>query len=165
MADLIPVVQRLDALQARVDKLESFQLATITSDWTLRDFTDEQFLTVVLPTNGEYQGSAHLSLELPADATAARKVTAWIDVIDGTATVTGPGAGQVTLHPQLPYATLDIGPVRLVTGPTVANAVLHVQADPLSGGGGGSQVIVKASTSVIASGAPAQPRATGLIAR
>ena len=30
--DLIPIVQRIDGLQARVDRLESFQLVTMTAD-------------------------------------------------------------------------------------------------------------------------------------
>ena len=72
-----------------MDKLESFQLQTMASDVPLRDFTDEQFLTVVLPANGEYSGSAHLTFELENPAASIRKVTAWIGVT-GDATVTGP---------------------------------------------------------------------------
>ena len=162
--DLFPIVARIDALQARVDKLESFQVQTMAADVPLRDFTDEQFLTVVLPPGGEYSGSAHLTFELENTQAAIRKVTAWLDVI-GDAVVTGPGSGHVTLHQALPYATLDIGPVRLVAGSGAANAVLHVQADPIGGGPYTGQVICKASTSVIPGGATAKPRATGIIAR
>jgi Collagen triple helix repeat (20 copies) len=161
--DLLPVVQRLDALTARVDRLESFQLQTRTSDLPLVDDIDTALATVVLPP-GEYQAAAHLTFEMTGvEAGAAnRLVVAWIDGLGG-AVVTGPGAGQAFLHQALPYASLDIGPVRVTQpdGPN-GNAVLYVRSMPMSGGPG--TAVVKASTSVVGSATP-HPNATGLIAR
>jgi hypothetical protein len=169
-ADLGAVVARLDALQARVDRLESFQLATITADIPLnqgptgpRDDFDVIVGNVVLPPGGDASGSAHLTLELVGGTASTRMITAWIEPI-GAVVLTGPGSGQLTLHQQLPYGTLSIGPVRAVsTGP--GNVLLYVRSTVIPGQGAPSgHVVIKASTSVLAA-AEAHPRATGVIAR
>jgi hypothetical protein len=160
-SDIIPIVNRLDALQARVDKLEAFNLQTLNADRAVPDDADTVLINQVLQP-GDYQASATLTLELTDPAAPARMVTAWIDAIGG-AVATGPGSGQVTLHQALPYGQLIIGPVRLAVS-AVGNAVLYVRASPLGGGPNVGGVVVKASTSV-SGGATAQPRATGLIAR
>jgi len=172
-ADLGAVVARLDALQARVDRLESFHLATIPDDVPLVDNADSLIgIPVVLPPNAEYLASAHLTVELNVVAVPAaspRVITAWIAGL-GPVAISGPGSGQVTLHQALPYATLAIGPVRAVsTGP--GNVMLYVRATPLDGGAPVGQAVVKASTSVFPGVPPvnppmvAQPRATGILAR
>ena len=163
--DLFPIVARIDALQARVDKLESFQLVTMPADIPAADMADTTINTVVIPPNSEAQGSAHLSFELTDTAGAPRLVTAWIESL-GSMTITGPSAGQITLHSALPYGTISIGPLRAVVGDTAANLVLKVRSDPFGGGSGPSGgVIVKASTSVVPGGGGSKPRASGIIAR
>jgi hypothetical protein len=84
--------------------------------------------------------------------------------------ITGPASGQVTLHQALPFAALDIGPVRAAsTGP--GNAMMYVRATPLAGGTQTGQVVVKATTSTFVGTPPvnppmvAHPGATGLTAR
>jgi hypothetical protein len=166
LADLIPIVQRLDALQARVDRLESFHLATIGADVPLDDNVDTLIgIPVVLPPNAEYLASAHLTVELTNNAATPRLVTAWIAGL-GPVEITGPGSGQITLHQALPYASLDIGPVRAAsTGP--GNAMLYVRSSPTATGTQTGQVVVKATTSTVpgdVTGTP-QLRATGLLAR
>ena len=96
--DLFPIVARIDALQARVDKLEAFQLVTMTSDVPVPDMADTTINTVVIPANSEAQGSAHLTFELTDLAGVPRLVTAWIESL-GNITITGPSAAQITLHP------------------------------------------------------------------
>jgi collagen triple helix repeat protein len=170
-ADLGAVVARLDALQARVDRLESFHLATIAADVPLDDNKDVMIgIPVVLPPNADYLASAHLTFELAGGTLIPRLITAWIEGL-GAVVLTGPGSGQVTLHGALPYATLDVGPVRAVsTG--AGNALLYVRSTPIGPPGANpGQVTVKANTSVIDVVPPpdvpmvAQPRATGLLAR
>jgi len=168
MADLIPIVNRIDALQARVDRLESFQLVTLNNDMVLTDEADTIVSTVVIPAGGDSQGSAHLTFALangtPAGSESPRVVTAWIEGI-GAVAVTGPASGQLTLHQALPYGTLSIGPVRAVsTG--AGNVVLYVRASPALAGGGpfSGNAVLKAATSVIGT-TTAKPQATGLIAR
>jgi len=164
-ADIIPIVNRLDALQARVDKLEAFQLVTMTTDVPVPDMTDTTINTVVIPANSEAQGSAHLTFELTDLGGAPRLVTAWIESL-GNMTITGPSATQITLHAALPYGTASIGPLRAVVGDSAANLVLKVRSDPFGGGPGGSGgVVVKAATSVVPGGGGAKPRASGIIAR
>jgi hypothetical protein len=169
-ADLIPIVNRIDALQARVDRLESFQLATLPNDMRLVDGADTIVTTVVVPAGGDSQGSAHLTFELNEagveppgpGASMPKLVTAWIEPI-GAVVLTGPASGQVTLHQALPYATLSIGPVRAVaTG--AGNVVLYVRSTDLGGGAPRGNTVLKAATSVVGT-ATAKPLATGLIAR
>jgi len=163
-------VARIDALQARVDRLESFQLATLPNDMTLADDTDQVVTTVVLPPGGDAQGSAHLTFELydpgsqpPGPGAAMPKlVTAWIEGL-GPVIVSGPASGQVTLHQALPYGTLSIGPVR-ATATGTGNAVLYVRVTDLGGGAPRGNVILKAATSAVGA-ATAKPLATELIAR
>src|SRR5580693_6369700 len=165
MADLIPVVQRVDALEARVNRLESFQIVTLANDVILQDDTDTLVATAVMPALGDSQGSAHLTFELPPDiAPVTRLIVAWIEGI-GTVTVTGPASGQLTLHQALPYGTLSIGPVRAVNSGVAGNVVLYVRVTP--GGAGPAptdRAVMKAATSVLGT-ATAKPLATGLIAR
>jgi hypothetical protein len=170
LADLIPIVNRLDALQARVDRLESFHLATITADVPLDDNVDTLIgIPVVLPPNADYLASAHLTFELVNNAATPRVVTAWIEGL-GPVAITGPASGQVTLHQALPFVTLDVGPVRASSsGP--GNAMMYVRATPLAGGTQTGQVIVKATTSTFVGTPPVNPPmvarlgATGLTAR
>lgn len=162
--DLFPIVARIDALQARVDKLESFQLVTMANDIAAPDMTDTVITTVVIPANSEAQGSAHLTFELTDQTGPPRLVTAWIETL-GNITITGPSSAQITLHAALPYGMISIGPVRAVVGDSAANLVLKVRADPFGGTGGTGGVVVKAATSVVPGGGGAKPRASGLIAR
>jgi hypothetical protein len=162
-ADLIPIVTRLDALQARVDKLESFQLQTLTSDRVLADDTDVVLINQVLQV-GEYQASATLSLELdPVAQPPGRLITAWIQPLGG-AVATGPGSAQITLHQALPYGQLALGPVRMTVTGSAGNAILYVRSTPIGGGPFAGAATVKAATSALGSTVP-QPRATGLVAR
>jgi hypothetical protein len=164
MADLIPVVQRVDALEARVNRLESFQIVTLANDVTLQDDADTLVATAVMPALGDSQGSAHLTFELPFPSALPRLIVAWIEGI-GTVTVTGPASGQLTLHQALPYGTLSIGPVRAVNTGVAGNVVLYVRVTPIGGGPGASdRAVMKAATSVLGA-ATAKPLATGLIAR
>jgi hypothetical protein len=164
MADLIPVVQRVDALEARVNRLESFQIVTLANDVILQDDTDTLVATAVMPALGDSQGSAHLTFELPFPSALPRLIVAWIEGI-GTVTVTGPASGQLTLHQALPYGTLSIGPVRAVNTGVAGNVVLYVRVTPIGGGPGASdRAVMKAATSVLGA-ATAKPLATGLIAR
>jgi hypothetical protein len=167
-ADIIPIVDRLDALTARVDRLEAITLQTLSSDRAVDDEADVIVSTVVLQP-GEYQGSAHLTFELnliPANggdgAAAPHLLIAWIEGI-GTAVVTGPAAGQLTVHQALPYGSVDIGPLRVVVpaGPA-ANIVLYVRSVPIGPPRG--HVLLKASTSPLGE-TTAKPLATGLVAR
>jgi len=145
MADLVAVVVRLDALQARVDKLENFAASTLASDYPLTDGTDHIIQSLPLAV-GDHLGTATLSLELEG-GDVGRIVTAWFEAA-GPMTLTGPRSAQITLHPALQYGSLTIGPVRAnVTG--TANIVVHVRAYPVSGGGGTGRAVVKASTSVV----------------
>jgi len=165
-ADIIPIVARLDALTARVDRLESFQFGPVTSDRVLTDNADSDLTTIVIPAGTESAGSAHLTFELTDPAAAARVVIAWIYGI-GDTVVTGPASGQITLHQALPYGTLGLGPVRASTpAGGVGNAVLAVRSVPLGGGPYTGAAVLKAATS--AAGTPpatARPQASGLIAR
>jgi hypothetical protein len=165
MADLIPVVQRVDALEARVNRLESFQIVTLANDVILQDDTDTLVATAVMPALGDSQGSAHLTFELPPDiAPVTRLIVAWIEGI-GTVTVTGPASGQLTLHQALPYGTLSIGPVRAVNSGVAGNVVLYVRVTPVGAGPAPTdRAVMKAATSVLGT-ATAKPLATGLIAR
>ena len=160
--DLFPIVARIDALQARVDKLESFQLVTMPADIPAPDSVDTVITTIVIPANSEAQGSAHLSFELTDTSGSPRLVTAWIESL-GNITITGPSAGQITLHPQLPTTRSSIGPVRAVVGDSAANLVLKVRSDLRRRPGAGG-VVVKAATSIVPGGGGAKPRASGLIA-
>jgi len=166
LADLIPIVQRLDALQARVDRLESFHLVTLTDDVQLAD--DSNILVgypVPLPQGSDYQGSAHLTFELsPGIATSLpRLIVAWLEAV-GEVAITGPASGQLTLHGALPYGSLDIGPVRAVsTG--AASIVLYVRTTIIGGSAPGpGYVVLKAETSALNATTP-KVQATGLIAR
>jgi hypothetical protein len=177
-ADIIPIVNRLDALQARVDRLESFHLATITADIPLDglagrpgDNVDVLIgVPVVLPPNAEYMANAHLTFELTGGTMIPRVITAWIAGL-GAVEISGPSSGQLVLHTALPYATLDLGPVRAVsTG--LGNAMLYVRSTPMGSlGATPGYVVVKANTSTLdvipppADPMVPQPRATGLIAR
>jgi hypothetical protein len=161
-ADLFPIVARIDALDARVARLESFQLVTLTSDKVLADNSDEVVGTVVLPT-GDSMGSAHLTFQLDTDAAATpRLVVAWIGVA-GPVLLDGPASGQITLHSALPYGTLSLGPVR-ATNTGAGNAVLYVRVTDISGGAPRGAAVLKAATSAVGT-ATAKPQATGLIAR
>jgi hypothetical protein len=163
-ADIVPIVDRLDALTARVDRLESFSLQTLSSDRDMANDTDTVVGTVVLAPGGDYQGSAHLTFELDATDSAAspKLITAWVEGIGGV-TVTGPASGQLTLHQALPYGTLSLGPVRAVsTG--AGNVVLYARATELPGQPPRGKVILKAATSALGA-TTAKPLATGLIAR
>ena len=158
--DLFPIVARIDALQARVDALESFTAAVLTNDYPTTDNTDHIIQNIPLAV-GDHLGTATLALELTGDDTP-RIVHAWFEVV-GPMTLTGPRSAQATLHPQLPYGSITVGPVRAtVTG--VANIILHVRANPLSGGGAGGRVVIKANTSIVA-GMTAQPGASGFTGR
>ena len=163
--DVFPIVQRIDALEGRVNRLESFQLATLNNDMVLTDDTDVLVSTVVMPALGDSQGSAHLTFELPSDiAPVTRLIVAWIEGI-GTVTVTGPASGQLTLHQALPYGTLSIGPVRAVNSGVAGNVVLYVRVTPIGAGPAPTdKAVLKAATSVVGT-ATAKPLATGLIAR
>jgi hypothetical protein len=165
-ADIIPIVARLDALTARVDRLESFQFGPVTSDRVLTDNADVDLTTIVIPAGTESAGSAHLTFELTDPAAAARVIIAWIYGI-GDTVITGPASGQITLHQALPYGTLGLGPVRASTpAGGVGNAVLAVRAVPLGGGPYTGSAVLKAATS--AAGTPpatARTQASGLIAR
>ncbi len=167
--DLFPIVARIDALQARVDRLESFQLQTLATDRVLDgvepnpgDNTDVIIATVGLAV-GDYQGGAHLTFELSGSAAATRLVTAWIGGVGG-AVITGPSSAQVTLHQQLAYAHLSIGPVRVQVSGAPGNAVLYVRVTPIGSGPVG-HVIIKANTSLAPGLATAHPQASGVIAR
>jgi hypothetical protein len=171
LADLIPIVQRIDALEARVVRLETFNLANLAGDIIMDgvdprpgDDTDVLIANVVLPPNGEYQGSAHLTFELAGPATMLpRLVVAWIEAI-GPVVLSGGASGQLTLHSALPYGTLSLGPVRAVSsGP--GNILLYVRSTLVGGSAPGpGWVVVKAATSMLGATA-AKPLATGLIAR
>src|SRR5580693_1244045 len=166
--DIFPIVTRIDGLEARVNRLESFQLVTLANDMTVTDNTDTLVSTVVMPALGDSQGSAHLTFELqggaPPGSEIPRLVVAWIEGI-GTVTISGPASGQLTLHGQLPYGMISLGPVRAVNSGVAGNVVLYVRVTPMGGGPGATdRVILKAATSVLGS-ATAKPLATGLIAR
>jgi hypothetical protein len=162
-ADVIPIVQRIDALEARVVKLEGFNLQTLTTDAPLTDDQDRILANVPLQP-GEYMATAHLTFELTSPTATPRMVTAWIEPYFD-AVVTGPSSGQLTLHQALPYASMSLGAVRIVvaTGGT-GSAVLVARSTPIGGPPVNGQVVVKASTAVLGS-QEAKPRATGLIAR
>jgi hypothetical protein len=170
-ADIIPIVARIDGLEARVAKLESFQLVNLNSDLVMdgqsgRPGDDQDWVlgTVVLP-NGDSSGSAHMTFELagPPASTLPRLVVAWIDV-SGPVILSGPASGQLTLHQALPYGTLSIGPVR-ATNTGVGNIVLRVRTTVIGGGAPNpGWVVVKAATSVLGE-TTAKPQASGLIAR
>jgi hypothetical protein len=166
--DVFPIVERIDALENRVNRLESFQLVTLNNDVTVADNTDTLVSTVVMPALGDSQGSAHLTFELqggaPPGSEVPRLVVAWIEGI-GTVTVTGPASGQLTLHGQLPYGMISLGPVRAVNSGVAGNVVLYVRVTPIGGGPNATdRVVMKAATSVLGA-ATAKPLATGLIAR
>jgi hypothetical protein len=158
-------VQRIDALELRVNRLESFQIATLANDMILADDTDVMISTVVMPALGDSQGSAHLTFELPPDiAPVSRLIVAWIEAI-GTVTVSGPASGQLTLHQALPYGTLSLGPVRAVNAGAAGNLVLYVRVTPIGAGPSPTdRAVLKAATSVLGA-ATAKPLASGLIAR
>jgi len=172
-ADIIPIVQRIDALEARVVRLETFNLANLAGDIIMDgsnpparpgDDTDVLIANVVLPANGQYQGSAHLTFELAGPATMLpRLVVAWIEPL-GSVELSGGASGQLTLHAALPYGTLSLGPVRAVsTGP--GNVLLYVRTTLVGGSAPGpGWVVVKASTSVLGA-TSAKVLATGLVAR
>jgi hypothetical protein len=164
-ADVFPIVQRIDALELRVNRLESFQIATLANDMILADDADVMISTVVMPALGDSQGSAHLTFELPPDiAPVARLIVAWIEAI-GTVTVSGPASGQLSLHQALPYGTLSLGPVRAVNSGAAGNLVLYVRVTPIGAGPSPTdRVVLKAATSVLGT-ATAKPLASGLIAR
>lgn len=157
MGDLIPIVNRIDALEARIVGLEYSAAATITADQALTD-DDDAYAQAVPLQPGTHVGTAAISLELDGSTATPRNVTAWIEVAN--ATITGPSAAQVTLHQALPLATLHLGPVRIVNTATTS-AVVRVRAAPFPGAGGPSgRVLIKATASV-----NSQPRATGFVAR
>ena len=162
MGDLIPVVQRIDGLEVRVGKLESFQMQTLGSDRTIAENTDVIIATVGL-AEGEYQASGHLTFELTGSTANGRLITAWIGGIGG-AVITGPSAAQITLHQQLPYASVHLGPFRVLVSGAPGNAVLYVRSTSLGGGPVGD-VVVKAVTSLAPGLADAHPNASGIIAR
>jgi hypothetical protein len=126
--------------------------------------------TVALPV-GDSAGSAHLTFELMGDrgpppepnTAVTRLITAWIDV-SGPVLLSGPASGQLTLHQQLPYGTLSLGPVR-ATNTGVGNVVLYVRSTVIgSAGPTPGHLVIKAATSVLGA-TSAKPLATGLIAR
>jgi hypothetical protein len=172
-ADIIPIVNRIDGIEARVGRLESFQFGVINADRVLADNADTDLTTIVV-TPGDYAGSAHLTFELangsPPNSETARVVVAWIYGI-GEAVVTGPASGQITLHQALPYGTLTLGPVRVSVPPGGggSNAVIAVRAVPLGTAGPYSgSAVLKALTSVPGGPslpAPARAGASGLIVR
>jgi hypothetical protein len=169
--DIIPIVNRIDALEARVVRLETFNLANLAADIVMDglasrpgDDTNVLLANVVLPPNGEYQGSAHLTVELAGPATMLpRLVVAWIEAI-GSVVLSGAASGQLTLHSALPYGTLSLGPVRAVsTGP--GNVLLYVRTTIIGGTAPGpGWPVVKAATSALGA-TTAKPLATGLVAR
>ena len=160
--DLIPIVTRIDGIEARVNRLESFQLQTLASDRTLADNSNVIIATVGL-TDGDYLGSGHLTFELVGSTAIGRLITAWVAAIGG-AVITGPSAAQITLHSALPYASLALGPFRVLVAGAPGNAVLYVRSTPIGGGPVG-EVIVKAATSLAPTLTNAHPNASGIIAR
>jgi len=155
-------VQRIDGLEARVNRLESFQLQTLGSDRVLTDGTDTIIATVGLP-EGDYLGSGHLTLELTNPSATPRLVTAWIGAIGG-AVLTGPASAQLSLHPQLAYGSVSLGPFRLLVSGAPGNAVLYVRSTGIGGAPIG-EVVIKAATSLAPGLADAHPNASGIIAR
>ena len=161
-ADLLPVVQRIDGLEARVNRLESFQLQVLGSDRTLADSTDVIIATVGL-TEGDYLGSGHLTFELTNPAATGRLLTVWVATIGG-AVITGPSSAQLSLHQALPYASVAVGPFKLLVAGAPGNAVLYARSTPLGGAPVG-EVVVKASTSTTIGVTDSHPNASGIIAR
>jgi hypothetical protein len=174
-ADLGAVVARLDALQARVDRLETFNLGVLNNDVVLAapvggggEESDRILVNIPLQPGGEYMGSANLTFELtgapvPGSETP-RLVTAWIEPYFD-AVISGPSSGQLTLHSALPYGTLTIGPVRIaVPAGGAGSAVLTVRSTPIGGSPVAGNVVVKQRTAVLGS-QEAKDRATGLVAR
>ena len=161
-ADLLPVVQRIDGLEARVVRLESFQLQTLANDRVLADSTDVIIATVGL-TEGDYLGSGHLTFELTNPAATGRLITAWVSSIGG-AVISGPASAQLSLHQALPYASVALGPFRVQVSGGPGNAVLYVRSTPLGGAPVG-EAVVKASTSLAPTLTDAHPLASGIIAR
>ena len=157
-ADVIPIVARIDALQARVDALENFTAATISSDAALDDGVARVLINQPLAV-GDHMGVCTLSFDLVNPSASPRAVTAWIEAV-GPAELAGPRAAQVTLHGALPVGSLTLGPVQVhVTG--LANVVVYARADPIGSPSVGDKVVVKASTST----APIKPGASGFVAR
>jgi Collagen triple helix repeat (20 copies) len=166
--DLLPVVERLDALTARVDRLEFVATETLLVDKPVADEPASEagsdvILWVTPIQQGDHVATATFTfaLELAGDvAVSNRIVSVWVEGI-GAVVVSGNQAGQVTLHQALPVGSLTIGPVRfLVTGPS--SAVIKVRADRIPAEGGGNltgRAMLKAAT------LSAKAGATGLVAR
>ena len=116
-ADLLPVVQRIDGLEARVDRLESFQLQTLANDRVLADSADVIIATVGL-TEGDYLGSGHLTFELTNPAATGRLITAWVSSIGG-AVITGPASASALAAPGV---AVCLGRARPVPGAGVGRS-------------------------------------------
>jgi hypothetical protein len=169
LGDLIPIVLRIDALEARVNRLEAVVTETLTADKVVPDEPADPndpsqiVWSTVLPL-GDHSATASMTfaLDLGGDVAAANRiVTAWLEGI-GAVVVSGNQAAQVTIHQALPVGSLTIGPVRMiVSGP--GNAVVRVRADRIPAEGGVNltgRALLKAATF-----ASAKPGATGLVAR
>jgi hypothetical protein len=166
--DLLPVVARLDALEARVARLEATITDELLLDKVVPDLPAEGAPASIVWNKvlqqGDYAATATFTVELDkgADVTPTnRLVTVWFEGI-GAVAVSGNRSGQVTLHQALPVQSLTIGPVRLVaTG--VGNALVYCRADNVPGEGSppfAGRAVLKAAT--VTSG---KAGASGLVAR
>jgi hypothetical protein len=169
-ADLGAVVARIDALEARLARLEFVAAETLLADKPVADEpANENGADVILWVTPIQQGdhlataSFTFALEKGADVSAANRiVTAWIEPVGSDVTISGNRAGQVTLHQALPAGSITIGPMRLVVnGPT--SVVCKLRADRIPDEGGvvlSGRAVLKAATFI-----SGKAGATGLVAR
>jgi len=168
--DIIPIVGRIDALEARVARLEFVAAETLLADKPVADEpANENGADVILWVTPIQQGD-HLAtatftfaLDKGTDVSAANRiVTAWIEPVGSDVVISGNRAGQVTLHQALPAGSVTLGPMRLVvSGPT--SVVCKVRADRIPDEGGvvlNGRALLKAATFV-----SGKAGATGLVAR
>jgi hypothetical protein len=169
-ADIIPIVNRIDGLEARLARLEFVAAETLVADKPVADEpTNENGADVILWVTPIQQGD-HLAtatftfaLEKGTDVSAANRiVTAWVEPVGSDVVISGNRAGQVTLHQALPAGSVTIGPMRLVVnGPT--SVVCKLRADRIPDEGGvvlSGRAMLKAATFI-----SGKAGATGLVAR
>lgn len=137
-----------DLLLARVVYLEGianrFYLDQQTSDRPIGDTSDVVLFSRPIQA-GNYSFTGQISVDLTGGTASTRVVSAWISSIGGVI-VDGPRRAHITLHQQLPYGTLTVGPARIaVTGS--GNALLYVRSDPApnTGAPSGSITVLKST--------------------
>lgn len=157
---------RVSSLETRVGRLETVSVATLNTDMRLNEDQDQVVQSIPIAA-GEHIGQATLTFTLERDGDVSmsnRVVTAWIGIA-GPIILSGPRSGQVFLHQAIPFATLTLGPCRMVVS-GAGNAVLYVrterpQTEPPETGPVTGRVFLKAATHQGGN----QPGATGFAAR